>query len=98
VRGDVHAPHVPVRAAALLVLAGWQARTRRGAGDHHAPAGPRRNVGDDYFLATYTQLEQHWKTLDRESDRVALADTGAPRRPHAWMAIVWRPRTSLAGR
>ena len=29
-------------------------------------------IGDDYFLATYSQLEAYWKTLDRESDRMAL--------------------------
>jgi hypothetical protein len=34
------------------------------------------NIGDDYFLATYTQLEQYWQTLDRESDRMQLVDIG----------------------
>ena len=29
------------------------------------------NVGDDYFLANYTQLEEYWKVLDRESERMS---------------------------
>src|SRR5687767_11016444 len=33
-------------------------------------------IGDDYFLATYRQLESYWKTLERESDRVRLVDIG----------------------
>ena len=33
-------------------------------------------IGDDYFLATYTQLEQYWKKLDAESDRVRLVSIG----------------------
>ena len=33
-------------------------------------------VGDDYFLATYSQLEAYWKKLDRESDRMSLVDIG----------------------
>ena len=34
------------------------------------------NVGDDYFLANYTQIEAYWKRLDRESDRMSLVDIG----------------------
>ena len=33
-------------------------------------------IGDDYFLVTYSQLEQYWQTLDRESDRMRLVDIG----------------------
>jgi hypothetical protein len=28
------------------------------------------NIGDDYQLANYTQLEAYWKKLARESDRM----------------------------
>ena len=28
------------------------------------------NIGDDYQLANYMQLEAYWKKLARESDRV----------------------------
>src|SRR5688572_15650416 len=50
------------------------------------------NIGDDYFLATYAQLERYWKKLDAESDRVRLASIGQTEegRPQ-WMAIVSAP-------
>jgi hypothetical protein len=34
------------------------------------------NIGDDYQLATYTQLQAYWQKLDKESDRLVLADIG----------------------
>ena len=50
------------------------------------------NIGDDYFLATYAQLERYWKKLDAESDRVRLVSIGQTEegRPQ-WMAIVSAP-------
>ena len=36
------------------------------------------DIGADYFLATYRQLESYWKTLDAQSDRVMLVDIGLP--------------------
>ncbi|GHT34387.1 peptidase [Bacteroidia bacterium] len=33
-------------------------------------------VGDDYFLANYTQLIQYWEKLAKESDRIKLVDIG----------------------
>jgi hypothetical protein len=50
------------------------------------------NLGDDYFLANYTQLEEYWKTLDRESDRMRLVDIGLTEEGrHQWMAVVTAP-------
>ena len=34
------------------------------------------HFGDDYFLATYRQIETYWKRLDRESDRLAVESIG----------------------
>ncbi len=34
------------------------------------------NLGDDYRLATYTQLEAYWKRVDGESDRVVVQSIG----------------------
>src|SRR4030042_7166516 len=34
------------------------------------------NIGDDYWLANYTQLEKYWKKLDQESDRLTLVEYG----------------------
>ncbi len=50
------------------------------------------NVGDDYFLATYTQLADYWRKLDAESDRLVVQEIGktAEGRPHL-MAIVTSP-------
>src|SRR5579864_3038207 len=34
------------------------------------------NLGDDYQVANYTQLEAYWKKLASESDRMKLVDMG----------------------
>jgi len=34
------------------------------------------NIGDDYFLITYSQAEEYWKTLEKESPRMVLEDIG----------------------
>jgi hypothetical protein len=50
------------------------------------------NIGDDYQLVTYTQLEAYWQKLDRESPRMVLEEIGrtAEDRPH-YMAIITSP-------
>ncbi|WP_245395509.1 M14 family metallopeptidase [Anthocerotibacter panamensis] len=50
------------------------------------------NIGDDYFLANYTQFMQYWAKLDRESDRMKVVEIGktAEGRPQL-MAIVTSP-------
>ncbi len=51
------------------------------------------NLGDDYQLATYRQLTEYWKKLDRESDRMALVDIGKTAEGRSqWMAIVTSPQ------
>ena len=50
------------------------------------------SIGDDYFLANYSQLEAYWRTLDRESDRMTLVDIGRTEEGrHQWMAVVSSP-------
>src|SRR5205823_9555824 len=34
------------------------------------------DIGADYHLATYTQLEAYWRLLTRESPRLALREIG----------------------
>ncbi|MFC2161434.1 M14 metallopeptidase family protein [Acidobacteriota bacterium] len=34
------------------------------------------NIGDDYYLANYTQLTEYWKKLDQESDRIKIVEIG----------------------
>src|ERR1700734_1555695 len=50
------------------------------------------NVGDDYMVANYTQLETYWKKLAAESDRVKLVDIGPTSEGRRqYMAIVTSP-------
>ena len=50
------------------------------------------DVGDDYMLATYTQLSDWWKKLDAESDRMRLVSIGKTAEGRdQWMAIVTSP-------
>ncbi len=50
------------------------------------------NIGDDYRLATYTQLEAYWRKLAQQSPRLVLRDIGktAEGRPQL-MAIISSP-------
>jgi hypothetical protein len=50
------------------------------------------NLGDDYQVANYTQLERYWKKLAVESDRMKLVDIGATAEGRRqYMAIVSSP-------
>jgi hypothetical protein len=77
----------------LLVLPVPQASTQSTAGPITTPKQQfGASIGDDYFLATYTQLEEYWKTLDRQSDRMQLVDIGRTEEGRVqWMAIISAP-------
>ncbi len=50
------------------------------------------NIGDDYRMASYSQLESYWKKLVTESNRVKLADIGLTAEGrHQWMLVVSAP-------
>ncbi len=50
------------------------------------------NIGDDYRLVNYSQLEAYWKKLAAESDRIKLIDIGTTAEGrHTWMAIITSP-------
>src|SRR3954462_2562025 len=50
------------------------------------------NIGDDYFLANYTQMVNYWRKLDRESDRMRLVRIGATAEGRSMLiAIVTSP-------
>ena len=50
------------------------------------------NIGDDYFLANYSQMMDYWRKLDRESDRMRLVRIGTTAEGRAiWMAIITSP-------
>ena len=50
------------------------------------------NIGDDYFLADYSQMLDYWRKIDRESDRMRMVRIGttAEGRPMV-MAIITSP-------
>jgi hypothetical protein len=49
-------------------------------------------LGDDYQLATYTQLTEYWKKLDGESDRMTLVSIGKTAEGRdQWTAIITSP-------
>ena len=56
------------------------------------PKVGEHTVGEDYFLANYTQLLAYWNTLAKESDRMKLVEYGktAEGRPMV-MAIITSP-------
>src|SRR4029077_6799878 len=65
-------------------------QTKAGITSPRAQFGP--DIGDDYFLANYSQMIDYWRKLDRESDRMKMVRIGttAEGRP-MWMAIVTSP-------
>ncbi|MFN2604494.1 MAG: M14 family zinc carboxypeptidase, partial [Gemmatimonadaceae bacterium] len=75
---------------ALLLVAAPPIVAQRGITTPLAQFG--HNIGDDYFLADYTQMLAYWRKLDRESDRMRLVRIGstAEGRPII-MAIVTSP-------
>ena len=50
------------------------------------------NLGDDYMVANYTQLESYWKKLASESPRMKLESIGKTEEGRdQWMAIISSP-------
>src|SRR5260370_17233071 len=50
------------------------------------------NLGDDYQVANYTQLENYWKKLASESPRMKLESIGKTEEGRdQWMAIISSP-------
>jgi hypothetical protein len=86
---------VVIALALLFLLAGAYAPTQSQSVSAITPPAAEfgANVGDDYFLATYSQLEAYWKKLARESDRLRLVDIGRTEEGRTqWMAIVSSPQ------
>ena len=78
-------------AAAVLVLQGGAAAAQGHITTPKEALG--HELGEDYFLATYSQLESYWKTLASQSDRAKLVEIGktAEGRPQ-YMMIVSSPQ------
>src|SRR5437879_1575666 len=92
-------PHMP-RIAVLLVAATLVASPAPAPAQRRVTM-PRQalgfDVGADYHLATYPQLEAYWRTLARESPRMALREIGktAEGRPQLMQSSP-PPRTTSA--
>jgi Zinc carboxypeptidase len=80
---------------ALLAALGLSAQTARHITSAHITSPGEQfgfNIGDDYRLVNYTQLEAYWKKLASESDRLKLTDIGMTAEGrHQWMAIITSP-------
>jgi hypothetical protein len=78
----------------LLLLTGAYTHTQSQSVSTITPPAAEfaANIGDDYFLATYSQLETYWNRLARESDRLRLVDIGRTEEGRSqWMAIISAP-------
>ncbi len=76
----------------LLLLTIPRTEVLQGQGQVPPPKFGASTVGDDYFLANYTQLQEYWATLDKASDRMQVVEIGktAEGRP-MMMAIITSP-------
>ena len=63
------------------------------AGSISEPKFGEYTVGDDYFLANYTQLLDYWGKLEKESDRIKLVEIGTtPEGRSQKIAIITSPK------
>jgi zinc carboxypeptidase len=78
--------------ALLLSLALLATPSLHGQGQAQPPRFGQATVGDDYFLANYTQLQEYWTALSKASDRMKLVEIGktSEGRP-MMMAIITSP-------
>jgi hypothetical protein len=82
-----------MKAWAILAFALFRATSLAAASAAPHITSPREalgfDIGDDYHVANYTQLESYWKTLATESDRMKLVDIGLTAEGrHQYMAII----------
>src|SRR3978361_1059769 len=53
------------------------------------------NIGDDYMVANYTQLETYWKKIATERPRMKLESIGKTEEGREqYMADIWSPATT----
>src|SRR5712691_4982174 len=80
----------PMLQLALLFTASLGAQTRVAITTPKEALG--FNIGDDYQVANYSQLEVYWKKLASESDRMKLVDIGPTAEGRRqYMAIITSP-------
>ena len=84
------------RIAVVVIALNWLSLAAAAVNVQHKVTSPkeqwRHDIGDDYFLANYTQLTEYWKTLAKESDRMQLVSIGKTAEGRdQWMAIISAP-------
>src|SRR3990170_1750501 len=76
----------------LLLLTIPRTEVLQGQGQVPPPKFGAFTVGDDYFLANYSQLQEYWAMLDKASDRMQLVEIGKTAEGRAMMmAIITSP-------
>ncbi len=56
------------------------------------------NIGDDYMMASYSQLETYWKKIASECDRCKLVDIGPTEEGRRqYMMIISSPAKTSSG-
>jgi len=88
-------------AACVLALLLVSADATRSQSPNAAVTSPKEqfgfDIGDDYVLANYTQIEAYWRKLDAQSDRMLLVDIGRTEEGRSqWMAIISAPENLRA--
>ncbi|MDR0705264.1 MAG: hypothetical protein LBF88_09775 [Planctomycetaceae bacterium] len=82
--------HITLTLLLVFVLAAGH--TLYGAEKISEPKFGEYTVGDDYFLANYTQLIDYWNKLAKESDRIKIVDAGTtPEGRSLKIAIITSP-------
>ena len=82
----------PMHAAVLVLLVGLSAGAQTAPKITTSKEALGFNLGDDYQVANYTQLEAWWKKLATESDRMKLVDIGPTAEGRRqYMAIITSP-------
>ncbi len=92
----MHPRRVPVAAALSLALALAPVAGARAQQPARHVTSPREefgfDIGADYHLVNYTQLEAYWQKLARESDRMVLREMGKTAEGRTqWVAILSAP-------
>ncbi|MDR2119154.1 MAG: hypothetical protein LBP25_06440 [Tannerellaceae bacterium] len=78
--------------AFLVVLLLAEGSVMYADGNIPEPKFGQYTVGDDYFLANYTQLIDYWNELAKKSDRIKIVDVGITQEGRVMkMAIITSP-------
>src|SRR6202050_3935117 len=85
-------PMLRLSLAAMAVLSAWTLAAQTAPKITTPKDALGFNLGDDYQVANYTQLDAYWHTLAKESDRMKLVDMGPTEEGRRqYMAVITSP-------